>query len=101
MNPVPPPAAAPKGLATLPLLSHGIRPFFLAAALWAVAGMALWIAALTGHAQPAVGYGLLAWHAHEFLFGYVGAVLSGFLLTAAPNWTVPSPSSLRAAETFP
>ncbi|MCC7461601.1 MAG: NnrS family protein [Gammaproteobacteria bacterium] len=70
-----------------PLLSHGIRPFFLGAALWAVAGMALWIAALTGHAQPALGYGLLAWHAHEFLFGYVGAVLSGFLLTAATNWT--------------
>jgi uncharacterized protein involved in response to NO len=70
-----------------PLLSHGIRPFFLGAALWAIAGMALWIAALTGHAQPAVGYGLLAWHAHEFLFGYVGAVLSGFLLTAATNWT--------------
>lgn len=70
-----------------PLLSHGIRPFFLGAALWAMAGMALWIAALTGHAQPAVGYGLLAWHAHEFLFGYVGAVLSGFLLTAATNWT--------------
>ena len=70
-----------------PLLSHGIRPFFLGAALWAMAGMALWIAALTGHARPAVGYGLLAWHAHEFLFGYVGAVLSGFLLTAATNWT--------------
>ena len=35
-----------------PLLSHGIRPFFLGAALWAMAGMALWIAALTGHARP-------------------------------------------------
>ena len=73
------------GLASLPLLTHGIRPFFLAAALWAVVGMGLWLAALTGYAQPAVGYGLLAWHAHEFLFGYLGAVLTGFLLTAAPN----------------
>ncbi len=87
MNPVIPTAATPLGLAGQPFLSHGIRPFFLAAALWAIAGMGLWVAALTGHAQPAVGYGLLAWHAHEFLFGYVGAVLSGFLLTAAPNWT--------------
>ena len=75
------------GLASLPLLTHGIRPFFLAAALWAVVGMGLWLAALTGYAQPAVGYGLLAWHAHEFLFGYLGAVLTGFLLTVAPNWT--------------
>ena len=87
MNPVPPPTPAPTGLASRPVLSHGVRPFFLAAALWAVAGMGLWIAALTGLAHPAEGYGLLAWHAHEFLFGYVGAVLSGFLLTAAPNWT--------------
>jgi uncharacterized protein involved in response to NO len=71
----------------IPLLSHGIRPFFLGAALWAVAGMGLWIAALTGRLPLAQGYGLLAWHAHEFLFGYVGAVLTGFLLTAAPNWT--------------
>lgn len=82
-----PTASAPAGLATVPLLSHGMRPFFLAAALWAVAGMALWIAALRGHALPGAGYGLLAWHAHEFLFGYVGAVLAGFLQTAAPNWT--------------
>ncbi|MFO1402366.1 MAG: NnrS family protein [Steroidobacteraceae bacterium] len=87
MGAPPQPAPGPTGLAALPLLGHGIRPFFLAAALWAVVGMGLWLAALTGHAQPAVGYGLLAWHAHEFLFGYVGAVLSGFLLTAAPNWT--------------
>jgi uncharacterized protein involved in response to NO len=27
------------------------------------------------------------WHAHEMLFGYVPAVLTGFLLTAIPNWT--------------
>ena len=87
MNPAPPSTPTPTGLAAVPLLSHGIRPFFLAAALWAVVGMASWIAALAGLVHPAEGYGLLAWHAHEFLYGYVGAVLCGFLLTAAPNWT--------------
>jgi uncharacterized protein involved in response to NO len=29
----------------------------------------------------------LAWHAHEMLFGFVGAAVCGFLLTAIPNWT--------------
>lgn len=27
------------------------------------------------------------WHLHELLFGYVPAVIAGFLLTAVPNWT--------------
>jgi uncharacterized protein involved in response to NO len=29
----------------------------------------------------------LTWHAHEMLFGYLGAVMAGFILTAVPNWT--------------
>ncbi|HLC09186.1 MAG TPA: NnrS family protein, partial [Methyloceanibacter sp.] len=37
--------------------------------------------------QLAEGYGALAWHAHEMLFGYASAVVAGFLLTAVPNWT--------------
>jgi uncharacterized protein involved in response to NO len=71
----------------MPLLSHGIRPFFLAAGIWASTAMALWIATLTGHLSLTPRYGVVTWHAHEFLFGYVGAVLAGFLLTAGPNWT--------------
>lgn len=69
------------------VLSYGFRPFFLGAALWAVLAMGLWIAALFGvltlpsHFAPAV------WHAHEFLYGYLPAVIAGFLLTAVPNWT--------------
>jgi uncharacterized protein involved in response to NO len=27
------------------------------------------------------------WHVHELLFGYVPAIVAGFLLTAIPNWT--------------
>jgi uncharacterized protein involved in response to NO len=27
------------------------------------------------------------WHAHEMLFGFIGAALAGFLLTAVPSWT--------------
>lgn len=72
---------------SIPLLSYGFRPFFLGAALWAIAAMALWIALISGFVSFASNYGSVAWHAHEFLFGYVAAVLTGFLLTAIPNWT--------------
>jgi uncharacterized protein involved in response to NO len=29
----------------------------------------------------------IQWHTHELIFGYVPAVIAGFLLTAVPNWT--------------
>jgi uncharacterized protein involved in response to NO len=72
---------------SIPLLSYGFRPFFLGAGIWACVAMVLWIGLLTGAWSFANAYGPLAWHAHEFLFGYVSAVLTGFLLTAIPNWT--------------
>jgi uncharacterized protein involved in response to NO len=69
------------------LWSYGFRPFFLAAALWACIAMVLWIGLLSGWWTFAGDYGVIAWHAHEFLFGYIAAVMTGFLLTAIPNWT--------------
>lgn len=69
------------------VLSYGFRPFFLAAALWAMAGMALWLAMLMGRAPLPLAFDPVTWHAHEFLYGYLGAVIGGFLLTAVPNWT--------------
>jgi uncharacterized protein involved in response to NO len=71
----------------MPLLSYGFRPFFLGAGVWACVAMLLWIGYVSGHWTFANAYGPLAWHAHELLFGYVSAVLAGFLLTAIPNWT--------------
>jgi uncharacterized protein involved in response to NO len=72
---------------SIALLSYGFRPFFLAAALWACLAMVLWIGLLSGSWTFATGYGVIAWHAHEFLFGYIAAVMTGFILTAIPNWT--------------
>lgn len=45
--------------------------------------MLLWGVALTSGA-PALGP---LWHGHEMIFGYTGAVIAGFVLTAASNWT--------------
>ncbi|SLN22052.1 NnrS protein [Pseudoruegeria aquimaris] len=69
------------------IFSHGFRPFFLFAALWALFAMALWIAMLAGGLDLPTRFDPVSWHAHALLVGYLGAVLGGFLLTAVPNWT--------------
>lgn len=78
---------AARGIAAIPLFSYGFRPFFLAGTLWAAVAMVLWIGAVSGSWTIAADYGPAAWHAHELLFGYVSAAMTGFLLTAIPNWT--------------
>ena len=30
---------------------------------------------------------MAVWHAHEMLYGFIGAAIAGFLLTAIPSWT--------------
>lgn len=29
----------------------------------------------------------MGWHAHEMIYGYLAAIIAGFLMTAIPNWT--------------
>ncbi len=69
------------------ILSYGYRPFFLLAGLWAAVAMVLWVMMLSGRMNISTAFTPVDWHAHEFLFGYLSAVLAGFLLTAVPNWT--------------
>ena len=70
-----------------PLFRGGFRPFFFAGAAWALIALALWICTLRGAIALPAAIEPLAWHRHEMLFGFVGAVIAGFLLTAVPNWT--------------
>ena len=69
------------------LLSYGFRPFFLGGALCAAGAMVLWVLMLSGQVTLPTRFDPVSWHAHEFLFGTLGAILAGFLLTAVPNWT--------------
>ncbi|MFX0542240.1 NnrS family protein [Roseovarius sp. S4756] len=69
------------------LFTYGFRPFFLFGALWAALAMCLWIPMLSGLLELPTRLDAVSWHAHEFLFGYLGAIIAGFLLTAVPNWT--------------
>ncbi len=75
-------------LSSLPFLSLGFRPFFLAAGAYAVLAMSLWFAVYAFALQPDfTRLPATLWHAHEMIFGYTLAVIAGFLLTAVTNWT--------------
>ena len=69
------------------LFALGFRPFFLFAAFSAFSLITLWLYELSGKITISGYYTPAGWHAHEMLFGYTVAVISGFLLTAAGNWT--------------
>jgi uncharacterized protein involved in response to NO len=69
------------------LLSYGFRPFFLFGALWAALAIILWLPMLSGHLVLPSTLTPLEWHVHELVYGYVPAIVAGFLLTAVPNWT--------------
>jgi uncharacterized protein involved in response to NO len=69
------------------LFSYGFRPFFLGGAAWAALGMLLWLPQYFGEIVLPAAFAPLDWHIHEMLYGYICAVVAGFLLTAIPNWT--------------
>lgn len=73
--------------ASHPFCRGAFRPFFFGGAAWGLIALALWIGSLTGEITLPSAMDPLAWHRHEMLFGFVGAVIAGFLLTAVPNWT--------------
>lgn len=80
------------------LFALGFRPFYLLAALFAAVAVPAWVAELAGHGWPAGYLDGLAWHQHEMVFGFVLAVIAGFLLTAARVWTgVSTPTGLPLA----
>ncbi|MGE0767492.1 MAG: NnrS family protein [Hyphomicrobiaceae bacterium] len=69
------------------ILSFGFRPFFFGAAAWAALAVALWLPMLSGSLVLPTAFSPITWHVHELIYGYVPAVMAGFLLTAVPNWT--------------
>jgi uncharacterized protein involved in response to NO len=69
------------------ILSYGFRPFFLAGALYACVGILIWLPLFFGDLQIPTNFSPVDWHVHEMLYGYLPAIMTGFLLTAIPNWT--------------
>ncbi|WP_417244060.1 NnrS family protein [Celeribacter sp.] len=74
------------------LVGEGFRVFFLGAGVFGFVSVLVWTAyqvALSaggGFDLPTASAPHL-WHGHEMIFGYGGATLAGFFLTAVPNWT--------------
>lgn len=71
----------------MPLFRLGFRPFFLAGSIFSALSILLWILLLNGLITLPSQLPPPLWHAHEMLFGFTGAIILGFLLTAVQNWT--------------
>lgn len=69
------------------VFSYGFRPFFLGASAFAGLAVPFWIVILAGGNDITWPYPARHWHVHEMVFGFLPAVMTGFLLTAIPNWT--------------
>lgn len=82
----------------MPLFRLGFRPFYLLAAAFAAISVPLWLMRYLGWTEH-LAHVDLNWHMHEMVFGFVIAVVIGFLYTAARNWTglwTPTKSHLAA-----
>src|SRR5215204_6407280 len=69
------------------ILSYGFRPFFLFGSIYAGIAILLCLPVLHGQLGLVTVFTPRDWHVHEMLYGYLPAVITGFLLTAVPNWT--------------
>jgi uncharacterized protein involved in response to NO len=69
------------------LLSYGFRPFFLLGSVYAGLAVLVWLPVFYGGLSLHSTFAPRDWHVHEMLYGYLPAVITGFLFTAIPNWT--------------
>ena len=69
------------------LFSYGFRPFFLLGSIYAGVAILVWLPVFMGELSLVSAFIPRDWHVHEMLFGFLPAVITGFLFTAIPNWT--------------
>src|SRR5215213_3159850 len=70
-----------------PLLAAGFRSFFLLGSIYAGLAILVWLPMFYGELTLVSAFAPRDWHVHEMLYGYLPAVITGFLFTAIPNWT--------------
>ncbi|MEA1989637.1 MAG: NnrS family protein [Pseudomonadota bacterium] len=66
---------------------RAFRSFFLGGSLFAALSMWIWWQNYPISVSGLSGITPMYWHAHEMVFGYALATITGFLLTAVMNWT--------------
>jgi uncharacterized protein involved in response to NO len=69
------------------LFSYGFRPFFLLGSIYAGLAILAWLPVFMGELRLVSAFIPRDWHVHEMLYGFLPAVITGFLFTAIPNWT--------------
>jgi uncharacterized protein involved in response to NO len=69
------------------LFSYGFRPFFLLGSIYAGLAVLVWLPVFMGELRLVLAFIPRDWHVHEMLYGFLPAVITGFLFTAIPNWT--------------
>jgi hypothetical protein len=82
------------------LFDDAFRPFYLGGSTFAALAVMLWLGAwYHGYLPPSLPG--LFWHVHEMVFGFAGAIIVGFLFTAAQNWTgLPLPKGAPLGVVF-
>ncbi len=80
-------ASRPRGYQGWAMLGAGFRPFFLLGSVYAGLAILVWLPAFYGEITLVSAFAPRDWHVHEMLYGYLPAVITGFLFTAIPNWT--------------
>jgi uncharacterized protein involved in response to NO len=80
-------AGRPRAYRGWPLLASGFRPFFLFGSIYAGLAVLVWLPVFNGELRLTSAFAPRDWHVHEMLYGYLPAVITGFLFTAIPNWT--------------
>ena len=71
----------------LALFANSFRPFFLFGSIQAGLAILVWLPMFYGEITLTSAFAPRDWHVHEMLYGYLPAVITGFLFTAIPNWT--------------
>src|SRR5689334_7402684 len=70
-----------------PLFANSFRPFFLLGSIQAALAILVWLPLFYGELSLTSSFAPRDWHVHEMLYGYLPAIVTGFLFTAIPNWT--------------
>lgn len=72
---------------SLIILSNSFRPFFILCGLWAFFSIPIWLLNYFNIFNNLENISAILWHQHEMFFGFISAAMTGFILTALPNWT--------------
>lgn len=63
------------------------RPFYMLGAIYGPLLIIYWLVASSGLVDGFThAHHIYLWHGHELVFGFAGAIISGFVLTALPSW---------------